>query len=560
MLRTRRFIILILLVLPCSAVLAQRTLEEHINVIRPYRPVLAEANKIRKNPDISDVQLGRPQLNYLVPDTRFTDNSNPGATAAKKPQSVTNIRPLFYAKAGVGNLGNLLGEAYLNNNQDSDHRYGGYFKHHSANGDMKIQQLSRTELGGFGNFGIGSNAEAKISASFGQRGNYLNNVQAQGTEPPTDPFPTLDTTTIRQTFDLFQAEAEIANQRTRETNIVYGLKVGGYTLSDKYDGQESNFYLNGLFGKQFGAFSINLAGGIDLTKLEGPDGYSFDNPVYRFQPYLLLKSGSATIKAGINLVGIGDDNGFENTDRNVFLFPDASIDFELIENYLSLFGGVNGDVSKNTMKQFSQKNTFMRNFSGLSNSREKYNLFGGLRGSFSSSVGFKAQFEYSQVDFQNFMVNDPDGYLYDFTVYDGGQNGKRMQFNGELNIRYSEAFRMNAGLNTFSFESDDLQRAWNVPVLEVYVSPVYNYRKKLSVTADLFYTGERYAFISEQEGNPSYRTLDAFTDFNLGASYQINRNYGVFLNANNILNKQYQRYLNYPVMGFNMIGGATFTF
>src|SRR3546814_13812112 len=52
-------------------------------------------------------------------------------------------------------------------------------------------------------------------------------------------------------------------------------------------------------------------------------------------------------------------------------------------------------VVKNTIKDFSEQNAYLRNFYGLSNTREKYKAFGGIRGSFSSSVGFKAQFEYA---------------------------------------------------------------------------------------------------------------------------------------------------------------------
>ncbi|QEC54242.1 TonB-dependent receptor [Anseongella ginsenosidimutans] len=57
----------------------------------------------------------------------------------------------------------------------------------------------------------------------------------------------------------------------------------------------------------------------------------------------------------------------------------------------------------------------------------------------------------------------------------------------------------------------------------------------------------------------TYEVLDPYADLNFGASYKINTNFGIFLNANNVLNKQYERYLNYQGMGFNMMAGLTFS-
>ncbi|HEY9561391.1 MAG TPA: hypothetical protein VIR29_11465, partial [Anseongella sp.] len=103
-----------------------------------------------------------------------------------------------------------------------------------------------------------------------------------------------------------------------------------------------------------------------------------------------------------------------------------------------------------------------------------------------------------------------------------------------------------------------IQQAWNVPALKLYMSPTYNYRDKLFLTADLFYVGERNAYLGNSGTGASYQVLDPYADLNFGATYKINTNFGVFLNANNILNKQYEHYLNYQGLGFTMVGGLTF--
>src|SRR3546814_2421800 len=63
--RFQRYLWIIIFLSATQAGYAQRTLEEQINVVRAYRPVLAEAVKIRKNPELSDTNQVRPQLDYL---------------------------------------------------------------------------------------------------------------------------------------------------------------------------------------------------------------------------------------------------------------------------------------------------------------------------------------------------------------------------------------------------------------------------------------------------------------------------------------------------------------
>src|SRR3546814_16858467 len=99
-------------------------------------------------------------------------------------------------------------------------------------------------------------------------------------------------------------------------------------------------------------------------------------------------------------------------------------------------------VVKNTIKDFSEQNAYLRNFYGLSNTREKYKAFGGIRGSFSSSEGFKAQFEIANVGQQNLIITDPTN-VRKSAVYNKGEKGKRNKIKAELTLRNYETFRRN---------------------------------------------------------------------------------------------------------------------
>ena len=79
--------------------------------------------------------------------------------------------------------------------------------------------------------------------------------------------------------------------------------------------------------------------------------------------------------------------------------------------------------------------------------------------------------------------------------------------------------------------------------------------RNFRVTADAFILSGSYYLQKGKSG----KTPGAF-DMNVGVSYQISKNFGLWVNANNIFNSNYQRWHNYPALGSNLIGGLLIKF
>ena len=60
------------------------TLIEEIEVVRPYKPVLADAVKIRRNPDMNTVAAFKPVLTYNIIDKKLDLNTNIKELQAQK--------------------------------------------------------------------------------------------------------------------------------------------------------------------------------------------------------------------------------------------------------------------------------------------------------------------------------------------------------------------------------------------------------------------------------------------------------------------------------------------
>ena len=56
------------------------------------------------------------------------------------------------------------------------------------------------------------------------------------------------------------------------------------------------------------------------------------------------------------------------------------------------------------------------------------------------------------------------------------------------------------------------------------------------------------------------KKLGLIADFNLGAEYFYSKNLTAFLQFNNFAAQRYNRWYNYPVMGFQVLGGVSFKF
>jgi len=54
--------------------------------------------------------------------------------------------------------------------------------------------------------------------------------------------------------------------------------------------------------------------------------------------------------------------------------------------------------------------------------------------------------------------------------------------------------------------------------------------------------------------------LDSFFDVNAHVGYRFNDRLSAFVKANNIANQDYERWLDFPVQQFQIMGGATYKF
>jgi len=201
---------------------------------------------------------------------------------------------------------------------------------------------------------------------------------------------------------------------------------------------------------------------------------------------------------------------------------------------------------------------------------QRYNGFIGLKGKLSNNVSYNIKGNYyAEENKPLFKANDAQTFAmedYQFgnsfgVVYD---DIKTFSVAGELNINVNRNFTLGFKGEYFNYNTDTQAEAWNLPDVTGSIFMDVQISEKWFAGASAFYVGER----KDQQSlvgvlvtpDPTPITLDSYFDANAHLGYKINDQLSVFAKVNNLLNQDYQRYLNFPVQGIQALAGATYQF
>ncbi|MBS7566386.1 hypothetical protein KHS38_18400 [Mucilaginibacter sp. Bleaf8] len=529
------------------------SLSEEIVVTTVYKPVLADAVKIRRNPNLEDTQPYKAPLSYTTLDRRLERNSDiRQLEAMKMPAERDSIPANNFVRAGFGSLKTTFGEAFINNGNDPALQVGAYLKHFAQQGsDLPKQNQSKTEVGAFGKVITGDNT-LRGRIDYSRRGTYFYGYNTFGVTPVTDP--------LKQHFNTLSAEGELAkNYQDTSRAFTYALKLNGYIFNNAYAAKENNVVLTGFLNQTINQFYAGLGASLDLSS-QKDSAYSFNNSLLRLNPYLKFQGDNYKIDAGLNIV---KEFGFSS---RFYIFPAAKLELQVVPKYIRLFAEAKGDVNKSSLRNWSEINPFIGQNLSIKNSVDKLDITLGLKGQIIAGLGFKAAvFRNSIQDLPLFVSNFDNTTSYNrFDVMYAEGRTRVTGFNGELDYKASDNLDLFGRVEFKDYNLKNEQQAWNLPKFKLTAGTAIHIGKKVDINGSLMIRSEVKDRIladpSSGIATPTIVTLKSFADLNGGVSYKATKQISVFVQANNILNTNYQTWLYYPNYGFNIFGGAGFTF
>ncbi len=524
---------------------------EEVEVIRDYKPILADAVKIRRSPDLSNMRVFQPKLSYSTLDKKLDIPSGLHQLIIQEmPPLRLDIMTNNFVKIGLGNLNTYLAELYINTGTDETSQAGFFVKHLSQKGDLEAQKFSEQKIGAFGRKLLD---QVTIT---GEVGYNRYGTAFYGFIPAQ---PDLNLNPENQAFnDLYIKGEVLKNYDPSADDISYSLKADGYLFSDKFSATENAFALSGYYNKAMNVFNLGINASIDLTAVNG-ESYKMGNSIARINPYIRFKSDSYRLTLGASFVSEFGDLSSSN------LYPAVEGEFDVIPGYATLFGGVKGDVVKTSLRSLATENPYLNQNIDIQNKMEKINAYAGVKGNAGATLGYKAGVYYKEIDnLALFVNNSSTPYKFD-VIYDNGDKETTVfGFEGEINVRVSETVNLGGRFNLNEYTLASEERAWFLPKSQLTSFARINISEQLFINGEVLYNGASSAKIIDNtnNGTPSYRieTLPTFVDLSGAIEYRIDRKFGIYVRANNLLGKNYERYLYYPRLGLNVIGGLNYSF
>jgi hypothetical protein len=278
------------------------------------------------------------------------------------------------------------------------------------------------------------------------------------------------------------------------------------------------------------------------------------------EPWVSTKGDAYLVRVGVGL--FVDAMGA----TTFHFFPQAYAHYSLFNDILIPYAGLQGERRRNSFRSLTRENPWLTGGPSLTNSSLLYDLYGGLRGSFSSDLGFDVRVSKSREDNMPLFVNTPNQPFGDrmAVVYD---RVDILDLSGELNYRQKEALSFTARVDVFTYATKVQQEAWNLPPYQLSFGARYDMRSKLIVKAEAQFLGKRpaYRLAGPLENGvlvvqSEQVDLDGFLDLYLGLEYRYTKRLSLFIDLSNLSASKYERWYRHPVQRSLLLGGVTYAF
>jgi hypothetical protein len=368
-----------------------------------------------------------------------------------------------------------------------------------------------------------------------------------------------------------------------DNGILREAKIKLQNFSDSYNNSEQSLAVEPLVVIPLRVQDLSIRA--DLKFLNGGfETVSFRDFESNYQqlqaglnPFINLNYDKVSVKLGAKAVFFND---FEQSSSEIFFYPDVEAKFFLNQESIAINLGVNGDLQQNSYENFSMQNPFVSPFLSVVPTDLQYNAFAGFSTKLLENLSLAAQLNYSSAANHAFFVSNPSRTFVNRTP-----NRRNFDYQNSFGVIYDDLDRLsisadlayqvesdfNIGLfgKFSSFSTSQLQEAYNLPELELKAYADYNFTKNWNFSASLFYIGERNDIAEDMTVFPAgnvtvnqseIRSIDGYLDLNASIEYKINSRLSAFANANNLLNADYNRWQNFDVQGFQILGGLIYQF
>jgi hypothetical protein len=511
-----------------------------IDITSTFKPVLREAAKINFNASPPSSDTSKPRLQYNLPNQNLLFSYQPGSLKPLALQVDTGGRwdNSSFVKAGFGSLKTPYVQAGISFGDGRSTGININAKHVSSQGKARFQDFSNTHVNLNGFFQTAKSLE--WNARLGMKNDlyYKYGFQPDSLEFPKD--------SLQQQFQTWAGRIGFHNLNKTAFGLNYSPELRIDVFTDNHNNSESNTYVNLPLEKSINEnFAARLELSFDLTRLKPENKTAVNNTMYYLSPAVVFANNMFRINAGIR--PSWDNKQFK-------MFPNVLAEVSTPDQRFTFMAGWTGYIRKTSYQYLASLNPWLWVPTSLQNTWIE-ERFAGFKGSLGDHFSYSTKLGFNKLNNQPLFINDTaDGKS--FHVVNEMQM-KQLHFGGEIGYTVQEKFSLLAGIAVNQYTNLKTNaKAFGMLPLDLRAAMSVQILKDLTLRSDIFgWMGPKYL---KKDG--SVGELDGAFDLNAGLEFRITNNLNLWAQFNNILNKEYQRWNQYPVYGFNFTGGIVFLF
>lgn len=516
------------------------TRRQTIEITSSYKPSLRNSVKINLYASPITPDTTRPRLAYFIPSENLFFSYKP---VALKPLSLNTDTTLRLGdrnelKVGYGNLSTpyISGAFSFGDGKKSlGNIYGDYI---SSIGKIKNQDFSEINLKGTGSIFSAKN-ETYAGVAFSQHENYL-----YGYNHALDSFAKSD---IRRSYQDLSVNLGWRNISNNDLGINYDPHLVVHEFSRESKVNETSLIVTLPVEKRFSdAVSVKVAalGNFDKYTVKN-SSFSISNNLFQLAPELVYYSDRFTFNGGIT------PSWNNNT---LAVLPNIYGEAQLQQNVLVIQAGWVGRYIPNTFRSLSKENPYIQDLSFLNNTKE-IQYYGGIKATIGKHFNFNAKA--AVISYRDMPLFINDSTIGNSFVVTNESKLTDLQIHGDLNYISQDKFTVSGALDLNSYTGlHDNSKAWGLYPLKLTGSLRWNAFKQVIFKSDLIAFSGAKALTQDGSG----KNLKGGTDLSAGVEFKLNKQFSVWLDMDNILNSKYEYWNNYPVYGFQVIGGLLIHF
>ncbi|MBP5724679.1 MAG: hypothetical protein J6X18_14035 [Bacteroidales bacterium] len=537
-------------------------LQKTIQVYSEYKPQISDASRISVNPKVYDTLDIQMNLKYSVTTTPLNTDYH---IIPLKAVSVTGdkLSELYRGEAVVG-LGNywtgLLAVRYMT--ERSRLKQSGIELYHFGSAG-KIKVNGNKVPAGYTTDYVSAYwkrfyEDCMVYASIKPQ---FNSVLRYGYSiPDTGRLPYIATKKEQRRYRIgLSANAGVRSTDADEDAFRYNADVQ-YDLT--YAGNPTNLEnllgVTGSVDRKLGKIALGLDADFQLSALnfEPKDidsSLSNVQSVLQATPFIQVGANNWKLRAGIKASPVmGGISTFK-------ILPNVAFQYAIPNLQMVPYFNFGGNVDLVSMNEMFEENPYVADSVMIRPTINKLGFEIGLNGRVKKLITYNTSFSVKAYEDMYFWDAQYLRKPYTMTTFKVEYDDATvMDFHGDFGLLFRKVnFAVN--FDYYLWQLQTIKEAWYKPIIDFtlasrfYIVNPNSNKNKLSVEPRLFYR------LFTSEGHGDYGNLSN-VDLGFEATYFYNSIFQIFLDVNNILGMNTDKYVDYPLQGFNFLIGASFSF